>query len=262
MQKRHISPLELRLGGAIVLRNYALIEDVLTQITLKEDRDFAHQFLAISLPRNIGSRSLLEYCLVESANLCIEKRDLHRAKDQLIEARSLGANVIGHFGRLQRKQGKLELAQRLFRRAINEGLLDFQKDLMEVSKEIKGGSQRPPLRLIRDSRDAEIVARDWLRYFGYDDAVVTPPGPDGGVDVLSRRIVAQVKMEGRPTGAPVIQALAGIAKTKARRGAVFSLSGFTNAATTFAREAEVALFRFNFQGEPEAQNLFAKQLSR
>ena len=235
---------------------------MLTQMTVKKERDFAHQFLASSLPRDTPNNPLLEHCLVESANLCIERRDLHRAKDQLIEARSLGANVIGHFGRLQRKQGKLELAQRLFRRAINEGLLAFQEDLNQVSKEINGGTQKPPLRLIRNSRDAEIVARDWLRHYGYVDAIVTPPGPDGGVDVLSARIVAQVKMEGKPTGAPVIQALAGIAKTKARRGAVFSLSGFTNAATTFAKEAEVALFRFNFQGEPEAQNLFAKQLSR
>ena len=262
MKNGHISDLELTLGGAMVVGNYPHIRIVLDNLTIQEDREFAHHFLASSLPRDLRSRGILEYCLIESANAAIQRRELHRAKGQLIEARSLGANVTGHFGRLQRKQGKLELAQELFKRAIDEGFLAFQKDLIEVSKEIEHGGTRPTFRLIRESRDAEIAARDWLRYFGFSDAAITPPGPDGGIDVLSKQLVAQVKMEGRPTGAPVIQALAGIAKTKERGGAVFSLAGFTPSAVAFAQEAEVALFRFDFQGVPEAENRFARQISR
>lgn len=52
-------------------------------------------------------------------------------------------------------------------------------------------SGRPPERLIREARDAELIAAEWMRYLGFADAVATPVGADGGIDVVSARAVAQ-----------------------------------------------------------------------
>ena len=63
---------------------------------------------------------------------------------------------------------------------------------------------RPPPRLVRSPQDAEDAAADWMRYLGFPDACRTPDGADGGIDVTSSRGVAQVKLEGKPTGRPSI----------------------------------------------------------
>lgn len=113
---------------------------------------------------------------------------------------------------------------------------------------------RPEHRLIRSPGDAEVVAADWLRYFGYVDATVTAAGADGGVDVESSVVVAQVKAEMKPTGRPVVQQIFGIASLRGAQAAVFSLAGFTSEAADWANEAGVALFQFDMQGDPEPLN--------
>ncbi len=70
-------------------------------------------------------------------------------------------------------------------------------------------SAQPAARLIRTARDAELVAAEGMRFWGYADARATPVGADEGIDVTAGTAVAQVKMEGVPTGRPVVQALLG-----------------------------------------------------
>ena len=69
---------------------------------------------------------------------------------------------------------------------------------------------------------------------GYDDAEVTGPGADGGVDVTSRRSVAQVKTETLPVGRPALQRLHGVAMADGKEGLFFSLSGYTSQAVEWA----------------------------
>jgi hypothetical protein len=262
MTNRYISPLELKLGGAIVVSNFESIKSTVNGLVSEQERDFAYDFLASALPRYSRDSDLLTLCLLRSAESSLKKGDLAKAERQLIEAERRGACADGQRGRLEKHKGNLELARSFFSKAVQHGEDDFVADLNEVEQIIWQRSMRPAPRLIRTPRDAEIVARDWLKFFGFHDAIVTPPGPDGGIDIVSRNIVAQVKMEGKPTGSPVIQALAGVAKTKQRQGAVFSLAGFTSSAMSFAADAEIALFSFNFQGEPEAKNQFARRLRK
>lgn len=106
-------------------------------------------------------------------------------------------------------------------------------------------------RLIRSFLDAEVAARDWLRSQGHRDAEVTISGADGGVDVVGRLVVAQVKAEMVLTGRPVVQQIAGIAALEGKEAMCFSLSGYTSEARQWAARAQVRLFRFDLQGCPE-----------
>jgi hypothetical protein len=118
----------------------------------------------------------------------------------------------------------------------------------------------PQPRLIRSPEDAEAVAAEWLRYYGYTDAAITSAGADGGVDVESAGMVAQVKAEMKPIGRPVVQQIYGEAALRDVASAVFSLSGFTPEAAGWADEAGVALFSFDLQGVPVAQNKRATEI--
>ncbi|MEU5525165.1 restriction endonuclease [Streptomyces sp. NPDC047860] len=121
-------------------------------------------------------------------------------------------------------------------------------------------SSRPPERLIREARDAELIAVEWMRYLGFDDAVATPVGADGGIDVVSTRAVAQVKMEGKPTGRPVVQQLHGVAIHEDKTGVFFSLAGYTTHARNWAQTSGIVLFRFDHQGAAEPVNAIAHEL--
>ena len=112
----------------------------------------------------------------------------------------------------------------------------------------------PQNRLIRTSIDAELAARDWLRYWGFPDAELTEAGADGGVDVRTADAIAQVKAEVRPIGRPEVQQLAGIASHEGRVPLFFSLGRFTTQAEEWASEARVALFTFDLSGMPQPLN--------
>lgn len=117
---------------------------------------------------------------------------------------------------------------------------------------------KPPNRLIRTAQDAEMVAAEWMTFLGFGAAHVTPPGADGGVDVVAERGVAQVKMEGLPTGRPVVQETHGAAVVESKAAVCFSLAGYTDEAVAWADKAGVALLRFDFQGVPEPVNSLAR----
>ncbi|MFF6783040.1 restriction endonuclease [Streptomyces sp. NPDC012510] len=121
-------------------------------------------------------------------------------------------------------------------------------------------SGRPPERLIREARDAELIAAEWMRYLGFADAVATPVGADSGIDVVSARAVAQVKLEGKPTGRPTVQQLHGVAAHEGKTGVFFSAAGYTPQARTWAGTSGTLLFRFDRQGGVEAVNSVAHDL--
>jgi hypothetical protein len=116
----------------------------------------------------------------------------------------------------------------------------------------------PESKLIRTPRDAEESAAEWMIYFGFSDARVTPVGPDAGIDVISSEAVVQVKMEGAPTSRPAVQQLYGVASSKGLQPFFFSLAGFTRDAISWGTEQKIALFTFDYQGKPEAVNAIAE----
>jgi hypothetical protein len=115
-------------------------------------------------------------------------------------------------------------------------------------------------RTIRSPDDAEQVAAEWMRHLGFDDARCTGAGADGGVDVRSRRAVAQVKAQLTPVGRPELQALYGVARSEGRAPLFFSLMAYTAAALAWADEVGMALFRFDHAGLVEPVNVAAEAL--
>lgn len=125
---------------------------------------------------------------------------------------------------------------------------------------ITGGGRgpAPEPRLIRTPHDAELVAADWIRWFGYSNVCVTPIGPDAGIDVSADEVIVQVKREGVPTGRPVIQNAYGVAAAEGKTAMVFSLGGYVRNAIDWANKVEMPLFQFDLQGVPEPVNPAAR----
>ena len=111
-----------------------------------------------------------------------------------------------------------------------------------------------------DWEAAERRACDWLRVNGFEDAALTARGADGGIDIISSRLVAQVKAHSAPIGRPPIQAIYGIAAASGRQAAVFSVSGYSSQAVNWATSNGVALFRLD-GGRVEAANPVATHFS-
>jgi hypothetical protein len=120
--------------------------------------------------------------------------------------------------------------------------------------------QLPPARLVKTARDAEEYAAEFMVALGFSDAVATPVGADGGIDVTASGAVAQVKMEGLPTGRPAVQRIAGAASSKRVDALFFSLAGYTSQAVEWADGASVALFEFAFDGTVEPRSRDAHRL--
>ena len=119
---------------------------------------------------------------------------------------------------------------------------------------------RPTTRLIRTYRDAEEAAAQWMRWLGWGDASLTPPGKDGGIDVIATHAVAQVKAHVNPIGRPEVQKLFGVSASMQRTPLFFASAGYTPDATAWANEVSMALFRFDLQGEPQPANGVAREL--
>lgn len=110
--------------------------------------------------------------------------------------------------------------------------------------------------------EAEALAAKYMRKrLGFGDAQVTAPGADWGVDVISKKAVAQVKFQATKTGSPEVQRLAGVAAGKRVKRLFFSVSGYTPRAVAAAEASSVALFTYDLQGKVTALNTPARKMS-
>lgn len=110
--------------------------------------------------------------------------------------------------------------------------------------------------LIGTPADAESKSAAFMRQIGFADAKPTSSGRDGGIDVKATGAVAQVKMQWKPVGRPVLQQLHGAAR--GRKEFFFSLQGYSDAARRWGDEVGMALFRFDVEGRFSPVNKRAK----
>lgn len=108
--------------------------------------------------------------------------------------------------------------------------------------------------------DAEALAVEILVNLGFVDARLTPAGPDGGIDAVARGAVAQAKFEQTKTGAPVVQALVGVAHPRGVKAVCLSFAGYTAQARTYAEDVHAALFSFETDGTVTAVSTEAIRL--
>jgi hypothetical protein len=113
---------------------------------------------------------------------------------------------------------------------------------------------------IHSWREAEAVACSWLREMGHRDAALTRTGTDAGVDIRGKKVVAQVKWQGAPTGRPTVQQLAGAAAHERKSGAFFSRAGYTREAVVWAERHGLALFSIDDVGGVRASTTSAKRM--
>jgi len=140
--------------------------------------------------------------------------------------------------------------------SIDWNLVLFEQ--LALARSARGG--RSYSSIIDGPRKAEEIAAAWLRRLGYPDALVTPVGPDDGVDVSACGAVAQVKWTGRPIGIRDVRDLAGTGKAGQARF-FFSKSGYTKPALRWATDLEhpVRLFIMGEDGNIVACNYRAKR---
>lgn len=137
------------------------------------------------------------------------------------------------------------------------GRIHIDRDMVELPRP---PVVEPPAMRIRNPSDAEKAAASWIRSWGWADALVTQAGADGGIDVESMDVVAQVKAHANPIGRPDIQNLYGIAQAEKRIPLFFSLSDYTTQALDWANKVGVSLFIFDLEGRPSPANLAARML--
>lgn len=110
-------------------------------------------------------------------------------------------------------------------------------------------------------REAEECAAWHLRTLGFDDARVTPASGDGGVDVRSSRILAEVKQLTAPVGRPLLQRLVGARDEDHHLAlAFYAANGYSRQAVEYADRMRMALFAYSVRGEVTALNAHAREL--
>lgn len=121
----------------------------------------------------------------------------------------------------------------------------------------------PPRRQIASWQDAEINARDWMRTWGFADAELTRAGADEGLDVRSKKAVAQVKYEARDVGRPYLQQFVGArGRFVDSQMLFFTGSRYSEQAVAYAEEMGIALFHYGLDGRMHAVNNRAADLMK
>lgn len=92
--------------------------------------------------------------------------------------------------------------------------------------------------------EAEEYVTQLMKYFGLPGVQKTRQSRDGGIDVESELLVAQVKHQVAPVGVKVVRELYGVASHRGKSAAVFTKTGFTREAVEFANETGVFLFTY------------------
>jgi Restriction endonuclease len=105
---------------------------------------------------------------------------------------------------------------------------------------------------------AERFVAAYLAQMGFIGARVTASGPDAGIDVVAPGLAAQVKHWIGPVGRREIQQLRGA--TVEPTVVFFALSGYTRQAIEFARDRDIALFRYSSTGKVSPASPRARRL--
>ncbi|MCZ1073305.1 restriction endonuclease [Rhodococcus sp. A5(2022)] len=121
-------------------------------------------------------------------------------------------------------------------------------------------------RYITSSEDAEHFAAARMREMGFPDARVTGLGADGGIDVVARRAVAQVKWMHQKVTRPDLQRLYGARGAEHLKDMLFfaeliSPSPYTAHAVEYANEHGIGLFAYTTDGNLFPQNQHARDFT-
>ena len=157
-----------------------------------------------------------------------------------------------------------------------DAVVERQRSAQQETRRVTGADGVPSIPVVRRTgllgrkrvapignwKQAEAAACAWLRHMGFKDAKVTPTGKDAGVDVVARKVVAQVKWELTRVGRPQLQQLQCAAAQARQKGAFFSRSGYTADARAWAETAGIAAFVLLDDGSLAPTTSAAKKMMR
>lgn len=92
---------------------------------------------------------------------------------------------------------------------------------------------------------AERLVAAWMRYLGVDDATVTRVSADGGIDVSSATVVAQVKNYIKTVAIVDIRALYGVAVAEGKRAMLFTSGSVSREGASFCDRTKIAVVKYN-----------------
>jgi hypothetical protein len=125
------------------------------------------------------------------------------------------------------------------RRALPRSRRDVR---IHIRARLVNAMSSSPASPVRSWQEAEAVSAVWVRWLGHPDAARTPPGADGGVDVVSSTALAQVKWKSKAVDRPTVQQLLGADAGSGRTLLFFSRSGYTQQAVTYADTVGIQCF--------------------
>lgn len=117
--------------------------------------------------------------------------------------------------------------------------------------------------VIQSAHDAELNAAAEMRKLGFTQVVVSPIGPDAGIDVRSREALAQVKWKDATVGRPDLQRLYGArGEDRSKTLLFFSKSPYTRHAAEYANEVGMCLFVYGSTGSISPANKHSLALAK
>ncbi|MYR08961.1 hypothetical protein GTV32_22770 [Gordonia sp. SID5947] len=94
-------------------------------------------------------------------------------------------------------------------------------------------------------QQAERYVCGWMQNTShYEDAQLTSPGADDGIDIVCDEAIAQVKHHQTAVGIAEVQRMLGIAAALNKQALFFSASGYTPKATIFAARYRIACYTY------------------
>ncbi|MFJ4715357.1 restriction endonuclease [Streptomyces sp. NPDC088785] len=125
------------------------------------------------------------------------------------------------------------------------------------------GAVPPGPMQISSWQQAELNAARWMRHWGYADATASPGGPDAGIDVRSARALGQVKYQAAQVGRPELQRFVGARPYGSTAQLIFFTgSDYAPTAMAYAKEWNIALFRYRLDGAMTPANEPARRVLR
>lgn len=117
------------------------------------------------------------------------------------------------------------------------------------------------MQYISTPHEAELNAERVLKSWGYIDAVATTGGADGGIDVRSSKVLAQVKFRGSKAGRPELQNLVGARQGEPDKTLMFfDYMGYSRDAVVYADAAGIGLYVYDLSGNVEPVNEAGRRL--
>lgn len=139
------------------------------------------------------------------------------------------------------RSGRIEIVSRRTYPYLPSKPTGMYEDIPErLTSEERLKPPRPEKLYHLDPQIFEEYCASWARWLGYEDAETTRYTQDGGIDITSSEMVAQVKFQALPVAVGPIRELNGVREPQSD-AVFFSLNGYTAGAINEARRLGVRL---------------------